>query len=328
MIGTLVRVGHAYRGGVRAFVRWSVRWAVAGARSRSRRVAVAWSLAAVALLGACDRDAWGATWVGSGSRVVVDGETVKGVLWVAGGDVRLAPGSAVTGPVVVAGGSLVVDGYLAGPLVHVAGDVRLGPWAAVHGRLLSAAPIVLDPDALLRSPAVRVPGVPWAGVHPLLRAFAWALAGAVAAALWALVRPAGLDAMADALVRRPWATAITGAAMALAVAAAAWALATWAGAAAAAGVVLALGVAAALTGWAAVGHAWTRALRRGPWPGWPGWAGRRLPLAVVGGFDTGLAVGLVAAIPAVGAPLALLVTLATAGAVVSALPSLRRRRIR
>lgn len=311
------RVTHAYRGGMRALVRSLERRRRGGPRTAAGRPSRPWRVAAVVIalgagLSGCASGAWGVTWVAGGQHVVVDGATVRGALWVAGGEVRLAPGSAVAGPVVTSGGVLVVDGLIAGPLAHLGGDLRLGPWAAVHGRLVAAAPFGQHPDALLRSPPTLVPGIPGAHLHPIARALALAFATAAAAAAWAGGRPAGLAAMADALVRRPWAAAIVGMATLAALAFAAWALALWFGAAIAAGLVLALGGAIALTGWASAGRAVTRALARGPLADF---ADRPVLLAAVGGFDAGLTVGLVGAIPAVGGPLVLLASLVPIGAV-------------
>ena len=283
------------------------------------------TVAAWVLLAGCRGGAWGSTWVFDGHHVVVDGETERGMLWVAGGEVRLAPGSAVLGPVVVTGGVLVVDGLVAGPLAHLGGDVRLGPWAAVHGRVVSVAPMTRHADALLRTPASRVPGVPGANWHPLVRALVLALATASASAAWAFGRPEALTSMADALVRGPWRSAAAGVAVAIVAAGLAVGLAFGLGAAFAAGAVLAMGGALALTGWAAVGRALTRALGRGPLADL---ADRPRLLAVIGGFDTGLTVGLLWAVPAVGAGLALLAALAPIGAVARASTSRRGARRR
>ncbi len=283
---------------------------------RSRARVAPWLALAALLLAGCDDALLGITWVRADRHVVVDGARQAGALLITGGEVLLAPGSRTDGPVLLLGGELTIDGLVMGDVLAPGGALRLGPWAVVRGDLGTGAAFERHPDALVEGEVTVGLGLPAGPAQP--RADGWwrvllqALATAALAAAWARWAPRRLGAMADAAGRHFPVAASLGTLVFLVGSIAAVIMAFTIVLLPATLLVLALGVVAVGTGWAAIGFAIARALAGGPLAAW---ADRPVWLAAFGGFDVGLALGLVERVPWVGGGVALVVSLAALGAV-------------
>ncbi len=283
--------------------------------SAVRRSAVSLALIALLLAG-CDDALLGVTWVRADRHVVVDGARQAGALLITGGEVLLAPGSRTDGPVLLLGGSLTIDGLVTGDVLAPGGELRLGPWAAIQGDLGAGTALERHPDALVEGEVTVGLGLPAGTTQP--RGGGWwrvllqALATAALAAAWARWAPRRLAAMADAAGRHFPVAASLGVLVFLVGSIAAVIMAFTIVLIPATLLVLVLGVVAVGTGWAAVGYAIARALAGGPLATW---ADRPVWLAAFGGFDVGLALGIVERVPWVGGGVALVVSLAAMGAV-------------